>query len=227
MTEVGKMIRHLRLKAGLKQKELAEKIGTRPQRISNYERGARYPTARDSYELSRFFERSPADFLKRKKDGDVPPVPVDDRNVSARMRMLNALTLEVRAWPVPVFGESNWFCPTGTAHFGEPFLSLHGINPARCAMVELGDAAMAPALPEGSVVFIDRDAVEPVERETYALMHDGEMSIRRASHGQDGWLFTADGGGRYGVIRWGDETAVVFGRVILSVRLVGTSLKTA
>ena len=229
MTEIGALIRHLRLEAGLKQRQLAERIGSRPQRISNYERGSRYPTTKDAYGLSRYFERDVAEFLNPKEIGadTMSPVPVDDRN--AAVRLLRAAAVHVRTWPVPVFEDKSWFCPNGCAYFGEPFLSLFGINPVRCVVAEMHDASMEPRLPEGCVVLIDRSKVPPnealIERETYAVVRDdGELLIRRASHEQDGWVFRADAGSHYGVIR-DRENVVVFGRVIWTSRIVGKALK--
>lgn len=69
MNEVGALIRRLREQAGLKQRELAERLGTQPSRISNYERGERYPSTTDAFALGRFFGRDAVDFLDPRRTG--------------------------------------------------------------------------------------------------------------------------------------------------------------
>jgi len=65
-SEIGKELKRLRIKAGLKQKDVAKELGySSPQFISNWERGISSPPVKIIKELANLYKTSP-DKLFRK-----------------------------------------------------------------------------------------------------------------------------------------------------------------
>lgn len=52
------------------------------------------------------------------------------------------------------------------------------INPSHCAALIMPDGAMAPRLPMGAVLAIDRSLTMPVSGQPYAFLRNGELSVR-------------------------------------------------
>lgn len=72
MNNIGKRIRELREKAGLQQKELAEKLSMQRVSLNYYENGERLPKTAAVIALSEFFDVS-TDYLLGRTDAPTPP----------------------------------------------------------------------------------------------------------------------------------------------------------
>lgn len=72
MTGFGEKLRELREKRGLSQKELADKIGTHKNAISNYESGKRVPPADILQNMASFFYVSVDYLLGSEKPKNLP-----------------------------------------------------------------------------------------------------------------------------------------------------------
>lgn len=74
LIDIGKRIRTLRIKAGiLKQKDLAEKTGLRPQYISSFEKGYRKPTMDETKKIAEALGVHPQDLVELSPAPDATP----------------------------------------------------------------------------------------------------------------------------------------------------------
>lgn len=93
MVDFGNKLRELRLKAGLTQKQLADKIGVTHSVISYYELQERYPSPEVLVEISRVFHVS-TDYLlgvESKQAIDISNLSKDDTEYLFRtLEMLNS-----------------------------------------------------------------------------------------------------------------------------------------
>ena len=80
----------------------------------------------------------------------------------------------------------------GLAWFARSWLDRHGLDATRCAIVRVRGDAMAPTLPDGCSVLIDRNRRARRERGIYAVRTGGGLIVRRAARRGRGWALASD-----------------------------------
>lgn len=218
---VGGLIRRLRVSHELAGKELAEKTGIRPQRISDYETGKRSPTWKDAVALGWFFRRDAMDFADPRKVGiNTPSCERPDTAPDAPFQFYDrGGAVQVTPWPVPVRGEGAGYSPHGCAWFGMDFLAKFNLDPSRCEVVEVRDPSMVPTFPPGSVCLVDLRERELAAGGIFAIEPERGLLIRRATGRSPRWLLKADNRS-FPALPW-KATMNVVGQVVWTARMVG------
>ena len=214
MDGISELIRQSRVQARLSGKELGQRIGVPQQRVSDWERGRRFPTWEHARALGRFFQRDPMEFYERtgaEPDGNGAP-----------FQYASSAQAFSRPWPIPFWGQERGFCPHGCVYFDEDFLEKFDLNPVQCAVIEVRNSSMAPTLPLGSVCLADRRHTSPVEGAIYALERYDDLLIRRAREGPHGWVLETDAAD-YQSVPWNAEIVVV-GVIIWTARMLRTDI---
>ncbi|WP_411383708.1 helix-turn-helix transcriptional regulator [Pseudomonas sp. L7] len=67
-------------------------------------------------------------------------------------------------------------------------LETLGILPENAICLDMPDANMAPLIPIGAALAIDRSLTRVVDGQTYALLHEGRLRVHSLSVGQNGTL---------------------------------------
>lgn len=192
MNTVGKRIREARINAGLKQPELANKIGWGQSRLSNYERGEREPGLDDLKAISKALN---IDITQLISDNSIISniLKYEVREPSAEL--LGAIEPWDRNTPlnndevfVPFYMEVELAAGLGSAvqlestgpklRFAKSTLRKAGVEAGHAACVKINGSSMEPVLPDGSTVGIDTLSKTIKDGKMYAINHDGMLRVK-------------------------------------------------
>ena len=225
MKTVGQKIREARDNAGLKQPELAAKLGWGQSRISNYERNVREPGLDDLSAIAKVLRIDVADLLPTAQYQAKPPQiyslgeePVSfsvDANASrvGGFELWDSKTpLHADEVALPFYMEVELSAGAGSEvqredngfklRFAKSTLRKSGVQPEHAACVKITGDSMEPVLPDGSTVGIDTNDKNIKDGKMYAIDHDGMLRVKM--------LYRLPGGGlrvkSYNSHEYPDET---------------------
>lgn len=225
MKTVGQKIREARDNAGLKQPELAAKLGWGQSRISNYERNVREPGLDDLSAIAKVLRIDVADLLPTTQYQAKPPQiyslgeePVSfsvDANAlrAGGFELWDSKTpLHADEVALPFYMEVELSAGAGSEvqredngfklRFAKSTLRKSGVQPEHAACVKITGDSMEPVLPDGSTVGIDTNDKNIKDGKMYAIDHDGMLRVKM--------LYRLPGGGlrvkSYNSHEYPDET---------------------
>lgn len=225
MKTVGQKIREARDNAGLKQPELAAKLGWGQSRISNYERNVREPGLDDLSAIAKVLRIDVADLLpttqyqaKPQQTYSLGEEPVSfsvDANASrvGGFELWDSKTpLHADEVALPFYMEVELSAGAGSEvqreeggfklRFAKSTLRKSGVQPEHAACVKITGDSMEPVLPDGSTVGIDTNDKNIKDGKMYAIDHDGMLRVKM--------LYRLPGGGlrvkSYNSHEYPDET---------------------
>lgn len=192
MKTVGQMIKEAREKAGLKQPELAARIGWGQSRLSNYERNQREPKMDDIKAISKALG---IDMLAL-----IPSAPDKTSNVYQLEQPKTAYTLgEFDTWDsetplspdeveIPFYKEVELSAGNGSIvqrensgfklRFAKSTLRRYNIQPDMAACVVVSGNSMEPVLPDKATVGIDTANTRIKDGDMYAIDHGGMLRVK-------------------------------------------------
>lgn len=120
-------------------------------------------------------------------------------------------------WPVPLSSDEadypeSGYAPVGCVWFGSRFLERAGLDPWSCEVARLPDDSMAPSLPEGTFVLVDRRRKRREAGCIYQVRHDRKVLVRQAVRSGSSWELHAAGQGQE-VLVW-DRRVKAVGQVV-------------
>uniref|UniRef100_UPI004048C8D3 XRE family transcriptional regulator n=1 Tax=Rheinheimera sp. TaxID=1869214 RepID=UPI004048C8D3 len=225
MKTVGQKIREARDNAGLKQPELAAKLGWGQSRISNYERNVREPGLDDLSAIAKVLRIDVADLLPTTQYQAKPPQiyslgeePVSfsvDANAlrAGGFELWDSKTpLHADEVALPFYMEVELSAGAGSEvqredngfklRFAKSTLRKSGVQPEHAACVKITGDSMEPVLPDSSTVGIDTNDKNIKDGKMYAIDHDGMLRVKM--------LYRLPGGGlrvkSYNSHEYPDET---------------------
>jgi len=230
MKTVGQKIREARDNAGLKQPELAAKLGWGQSRISNYERNVREPGLDDLRDIAKALNVDIGFFISG--TSLVPPIVAGKiSNYDSRQDFLDSMVTESNAqhyggfelWDsktplhadevaLPFYMEVELSAGAGSEvqreeggfklRFAKSTLRKSSVQPEHAACVKITGDSMEPVLPDGSTVGIDTNDKNIKDGKMYAIDHDGMLRVKM--------LYRLPGGGlrvkSYNSHEYPDET---------------------
>lgn len=221
MDDAPNRIRTIRKGKGLSLKALAERTGASISQVSRLEKGQRDLTLSWMEKLARGLECSPTDLLPLTMiEPALAALPATLEEEEA-FRRANAAGVDTQPWPVPLRGESFWYCPNGCAYFGKKFLDDFNIDPRQCEVVEVWNASMSPTLPNGSVCLVYKRLHHRLNHEIFAIERKGELLIRRLREKRNRWYIQAETPAEPTLL-WDDDVQMI-GQVIWACRMVVAS----
>ncbi|MCY3757544.1 MAG: S24 family peptidase [Acidobacteria bacterium] len=136
--------------------------------------------------------------LGESKEADVP---ADDHHVTIKQMAAAAGSKEESKETV-----------AGYITFTRSWLDRHGLYPQQCTIVGVKGESMAPTLPDGSAILVDRNRAQLKEGRIFVLQTDDGMMVKRLDRDSSGsWLLMSDNP-EWGPISW-PVGAKVFGEV--------------
>jgi phage repressor protein C with HTH and peptisase S24 domain len=238
MKTVGQKIREARDNAGLKQPELAAKLGWGQSRISNYERNVREPGLDDLSAIAKVLRIDVADLLPTTQYQAKPPqtysLGEEPVSFSVDANALRAGGFELWDSKTPLYAdevalpfymevelsagagsevqrEDNGF----KLRFAKSTLRKSGVQPEHAACVKITGDSMEPVLPDGSTVGIDTNDKNIKDGKMYAIDHDGMLRVKM--------LYRLPGGGlrvkSYNSHEYPDETYTP--EQAIAIRVIG------
>lgn len=178
MSIVGDRIRELREKLGLRQSDLAEKVGISGMAISTYESDKRMPSRITAEKLADVFQVS-IDYLLGRTDN---PTPAYSEKSSKKSEREFKKFLE-KAKIVPLFdgahaGNEGDLMSSSNAvgTFLIPVVKEKGIDPD--FVVEVHGDSMEPEITDGSAVAVQKD-VEIKNGDMVMVIYDGEALVKK------------------------------------------------
>ena len=230
MKTVGQKIREARNNAGLKQPELAAKLGWGQSRISNYERNVREPGIQDLRDIAKALNVDISFFISG--TSLVPPIAASRiKDFVSEKEFVAGLVAESNAhayggfelWDsktplhsdevaLPFYMEVELSAGAGSEvqredngfklRFAKSTLRKSGVQPEHAACVKITGDSMEPVLPDGSTVGIDTNDKNIKDGKMYAIDHDGMLRVKM--------LYRLPGGGlrvkSYNSHEYPDET---------------------
>ena len=83
--------------------------------------------------------------------------------------------------------------PVGLLWFRNDWLDSHAIDPKQCNIISVQGDSMAPALPDGCSILVDRKRGEPHEGRIYVMRTDEGLVVKRLGKDEKGrWLVISD-----------------------------------
>ena len=97
------------------------------------------------------------------------------------------------------------------AWFRRDWLDHHGLDPTRCAILEVDGASMEPTLPDGCSVLVDRSRTRRRPGRIYVVRDGDGLIVKRAGKDADGgWLLTSENDApEYAPIPWPEDAEVI------------------
>ena len=136
--------------------------------------------------------------LGQSKDSDVP---VDDHHVTIKQLAAAAGAKEESKETV-----------AGYITFTRAWLDRHGLYPQQCTIVGVKGASMAPTLPDGSAILVDRNRAQLKDGRIFVFETDEGMIVKRVDRDAGGsWRLVSDNPA-WGPVPWPVD-AKVFGEV--------------
>lgn len=100
----------------------------------------------------------------------------------------------------------------GYITFTRAWLDRHGLYPQQCTVVGVKGDSMAPTLPDGSAILVDRNRAQLKEGRIFVFETDDGMMVKRVNRDTDGgWRLVSDNPD-WDAVAWPDG-AKVFGEV--------------
>ncbi|MBF8747719.1 LexA family transcriptional regulator [Pseudomonas putida] len=190
MNRSGERLKALLQECGLTSSDFAAQRGISPQHVNNwYKRGipfARLDELADVFCVNRRWlqngegPKHPAPMLRSGLPG---PQPID------APALLGAQSGYIQQVPLHALYEGS-LVPVPGNYLPLPAQALQtlGISSEAAICVAMPGSNMAPLIPSGAIVAIDRSLTQVIEGETYALLHDGVLRVNSLSLGQQGTL---------------------------------------
>lgn len=220
MIKIGERLRDLRIKAGLKQPELAERCGWDSQsRISQYENNKREPNLSDLDKMAKAMGVSVSDILFG-----------EDEQPTSTGRIVaydNAEELDEKDYVFVERHDLKLSAGCGTmawvVHEKDPiafrqrFFDARRLNPKHLKALYVRGDSMQPYLTDGDTVMIDTADTTPRDGELYAVCFDDEWYIKRIFKRPGGSLILHSDNTKYREIEIKPEEMAlihIFGRVV-------------
>lgn len=190
MNKSGERLKALLHECGLTSSDFAAQRGISPQHVNNwFKRGipvARLDQLADVFCVNRRWlqcgegPKHPAPILR---SGLPAPQPLD------APALLGAQSGYLQQVPLHTLSEGALIEVPGH-HMPLPAQALHtlGISSESAICMAMPASNMAPLIPCGALVAIDRSLTQVVDGETYALSHNGVLRVNSLSLGQQGTL---------------------------------------
>ena len=136
--------------------------------------------------------------LGQSKESDVPD---DDHHVTIKQLAAAAGAREESKETV-----------AGYITFTRSWLDRHGLYPQQCTIVGVKGESMAPTLPDGSAILVDRNRAQLKDGRIFVFETDEGMMVKRVGRDADGgWRLDSDNPA-WGPVPWPVD-AKVFGEV--------------
>ena len=204
---LGQRVKALRKRHHLSQETLARMVGTSPSQISLIENSRSKPSLTAAIAIAQALGAS-LDFLTGAVD--------DNRRAAelvAEIRKQHKKLYEVQAGlAAGGFGEARDFRgvsvydtvvgsgrtarrPAATARvlFPETWLRGEGLNPKRCEIMGVVGQSMAPTLPDGCSILVNKEVKNLENDKVFVVGTGGQHLARRAlEHKTDHWLLSSD-----------------------------------
>ena len=136
--------------------------------------------------------------LGQSKESDVPD---DDHHVTIKQLAAAAGAREESKETV-----------AGYITFTRSWLDRHGLYPQQCTIVGVKGESMAPTLPDGSAILVDRNRAQLKDGRIFVFETDEGMMVKRVGRDADGgWRLDSDNPA-WGSVPWPVD-AKVFGEV--------------
>ena len=201
-------LRDARQRARLTQKELARAIGYGQTMVSAIETGRRGMRVNELARAAQILKVS-VDYLI----GITSPPNAPDVGPGAVARNLTAANF------VPVYPESAKAGLSGTVKppaTQEPFafnrarMERDGMDAAQCVVYEVHGDSMAPTLPDGCGILVDRLRRDLVDGRLYVVDAPGGLLVKRARWWPPNWWWHSDNRDpRFSPLLWEDSMMVV------------------
>ncbi|WP_321404551.1 XRE family transcriptional regulator [Maridesulfovibrio sp.] len=179
-------ITRLRKEKGLKQKELAAKVGIGGKHMSDIVNNRSNPSPEVQKKISEILDVDWSDlFLERS----------EIRSTAGESVRSSDIFLGIPFMSTPTIGEDNEpIIDINTqSHFAYSKEWLNAIGcPDDMVVYRVQDEAMAPTIPENSIILIDRSQNKPIKFKVFVVWHNGKMLIRRCIPAGSGVAFATD-----------------------------------
>lgn len=180
MATFGARLKELRRNAGLTQKEFAQKISTKKDKVTAsavgmWEQGRRFPDI-NTFEIIADFFNVDMDYLKGKSD-------FTTRMINPKELPPNILT--PGAIPIPILGE---ICAGDGIYGEENFQGMFFIDKSVTAdycLIVHGDSMIDAGVYDGDIAFLQKD-FELIDGEIYAVVFGAEDSASLKKLYRDG-----------------------------------------
>lgn len=116
-----------------------------------------------------------------------------------------ARTCQVEIRDLPAGGGTIW----GHVPFSRQWFDRHGLGPKRCFIISVIGESMAPTLPEGAAILVDRASSHRADGRIYVIRTPRALVVKRVNKDRDGcwWLISDHPGWKRA--RWPCEAEIV------------------
>lgn len=180
---IGERLREAREAMGLNRVEAAWRGGLSKESIARYERGERSPDAGSLVRMADVYGVSVGWLVAEEVGG------LEEVRTLESVPVLEAMGAVASAGAGGVVGV-DW--EDQTVAFPRAWLRERRLNGRACCLFRVSGDSMYPAVPEGSLVLVDRGNVELYPGRVYVLMVDGDLVVKRVQRSQRGWSVVSD-----------------------------------
>lgn len=175
---ISDWVKSSRLRAGLTQDQLAEKLSMTKGNISAFENGRTSPSFNVMVKICHICDVT--------LPTNEPKSPTEDTAV-----IINELTVTAECGKGDF---SDYFELKGGLSFSKDWLKEMGIDPMYCYVIYAKGLSMYPTLQDGQAVLIDTSQKIPVENKVYLIMRDlNGLIMKRISRDKNGdWIYISD-----------------------------------
>ncbi|MCP1290912.1 LexA family transcriptional regulator [Chromobacterium sp. S0633] len=220
MLHIGKRLKELREKAGLKQPELAELCGWGSQsRISQYENDKREPSLSDLEAIAQALRVSVKEILFGEEESPTATGLIVSYEATDELDAEDYIFVERHDLRLSAgCGNLAWVVhEKDPLAFRRRFLNARRLDPKSLKALYVRGDSMQPYLADGDTVMIDTGDTAPKDGEVYAVCFDDEWFIKRIFKQPGGTLILHSDNERYRDIEISAEQAEfirIFGHVV-------------
>ena len=217
---VGYRLRETRKQRGWTLKQLAEETGASASDLASMEHGRVRTSLRTAVRAARALRIS-LDYITgvtdepRSQDELLDELQKRDRDLQAiktayvEDNLVTIADLESRAASCPAAGDDD--APLKTS-FTWRWMCNHGLQPDRCRIMRVNEAAMEPTLPHGAAVLIDLRQRRRRGNGIFVVRLGDETVIRRTIRDHNkGWMLVSDNTDKatWATRRWPEKAEIV------------------